>query len=168
MADEQPFYLQLPIGEAFLGARVQRLADLLSKQGDAFFQQAGIAAPARTVSTLLCLRHRGPSSLVQIAHALNESHQLTAQRTSMLRSLVLVSCRADPKDKRRRVFALTAKGKREAESVEARCKDALRVFESLNRELDVHLGNALDAAFAALTKRSMIVRAAEVGHAEAS
>ncbi len=38
MPDAVPFYAQLPFGSAFLGARAQRLADLLSKQGDEFFQ----------------------------------------------------------------------------------------------------------------------------------
>ena len=158
MSDATPFYAQLPFGSAFLGARAQRLADLISDQGDKFFQTAGIVVPVRAVSTILYLKRNGPSSLVQIAKALNESHQLTAKRTSLLETLSMVSCRADPNDKRRRVFKLTRKGRRESELVEARCGDALRVFEGLNRELCLHLGDALDSAYAALTRKSMLAR----------
>ncbi len=158
MADTTPFYAQLEIGSAFLGARAQRLAELISKQGDEFFQSAGIVVPVRSVSTILFLRHYGPSSLVQIAKALNEPHQVTAKRTALLETLSMVSCKADPNDGRRRVFQLTRKGNRESGLIEARCTDALRIFEDLNRELDLQLADALDAAYTALTHKSMLAR----------
>ncbi len=158
MAHAMPFYTRLPYGDAFLGGRAQRLADLISQQGDELFRSAGIAVPVRCASTLLYLRQDGPSSLVQIAKALDESHQLTAKRMALLDTLSLVSCEDDPNDRRRRIFALTRKGKREARLVQARCELAQKIFEQLNRELAVQLGDALDAAWAALTEKSMLAR----------
>ncbi|MEM9385181.1 MAG: hypothetical protein AAGA68_08990 [Pseudomonadota bacterium] len=156
-----PFFLELPTGEAFVGARAQRLADLIAQQGDEFLQAAGITIPVRSVSTLLYLHQEGPSSLVEIARALNEPHQLTAQRTSRLSSLSMLSSRADTKDRRRRMFSLTPKGKREATKVQARCKEALVVFDNLNSELNVNVARLLDAAYDALLTRSMLARSTD-------
>lgn len=158
MTDSIPFYMGLTIGPAFLGARAQRLADLISDQGDAFFREAGIVIPVRTVSTVLYLRQQGPSSLVQIAAALGEPHQVTAKRTARLQALSMVSCKVDPNDKRRKLFRLTRKGNRESDLIDERCKDAIRIFETLNRDLNLHLGHALDAAHAALSRQPMVSR----------
>lgn len=158
ITDESPFYTRLPCGAAFLGARAQRFAELISKQGDDFFRAAGIDVPVRTVSTVLYLRHEGPSSLVQIARALSEPHQVTAKRMATLESLSMVSCKADADDKRRRLFRLTRKGKRESTLIEARCEDAMQIFEKLNLELELNVGAALDAAYDALARRSMLAR----------
>lgn len=153
-----PFYTRLPFGAAFLGARAQRLADLLTKQGDEFFRSAGIVVPVRSASTLLYVHNHGPSSLVQIAKGLNESHQLTAQRTDRLKSLAMVSSKADPKDKRRRLFALTSKGRREVKLVESQCERALEIFAQLERQIGFRLSEGLDAAYAALARESMLAR----------
>lgn len=161
MANIKPFYQDLAIGSAFLGARAQRLADLLSQQGDEFFRAAGIVIPVRTVSIVLYLRQFGPSSLVQIAAALDEPHQVTAKRTAQLEKLSMLSREDDPHDKRRKFFRLTRRGSHETKRIEARCKHALAIFEDINRELDVHLGDALDAAYVALTRSSMLSRSTE-------
>lgn len=160
MTNTPPFYAQLAIGASFIGARAQRLADLISEQGDEYFQSAGIVIPARSVSTVLYLRHNGPSSLVQIAKALHEPHQVTAKRTLLLEKLSMLTCKADPDDRRRRIFRLSRKGNRESALIEQRCNEALQVFENLNRELSLHLGEALDAAYEALSRKSMSARAA--------
>lgn len=161
MSRSVPFYSKLSIGSAFLGARTQRLANLVSSQGDEFFRAAGIVVPAQAVSTLLLLREYGPSSLVEVAAALNEPHQVTAKRTAQLQGLSMLTCKQDPNDGRRKLFRLTRKGNVESELVEARCKDALRVFEGLNRELDIQLGDALDAAYDALARNSMLSRSTQ-------
>lgn len=150
--------MQLPIGSAFLGARAQRLVDVIAQQGGEFLQAGGIDVPVRAVSTLLYIHHSGPSSLVQIAKAQHESHQLTAQRISLLQQLSMLAGRVDAKDRRRRLFELTNKGKRQAVRVEARCAEAATVFEDLNGELSVDLGRVLDAAFVALVEKPMLSR----------
>ncbi|MEO0422774.1 MAG: hypothetical protein AAF184_10590 [Pseudomonadota bacterium] len=155
---DHPFFLELPLSDAFVGARAQRLAELIGQQGDEFLQAAGVVIPARSVSTLLYLHHEGSASLVEIAKALRESHQLTAQRTSLLNSLGMISSRADENDGRRRVFSLTRKGKREAAKVQARCTQAIAVFDDLNRELASDLARTLDAAYDALRARPMLAR----------
>ena len=159
MSSRLPFFLELPNHAAFLGARAQRLADLIGNQGDVFLRAGGVSVPVRSVSTLLYLHRHGPASLVQIAKALGEPHQLTSQRTTVLSGLSMISTRADKKDRRRRLFALTAKGRREAERVDARCDDAVLAFDDLNRELAVDLAEVLDLAYDALNHRSMSERA---------
>jgi len=153
-----PFYEQLSINSAFLGARTQRLSDLISEQGNAFFRDVGLVVPVRCNSTILFLHNCGPSSLVEIARALDLPHQLVAQRTSLLEEFSILTRKADPNDQRRRTFHLTRKGKREADRIEQRCRDAIEVFENVNKELGVNLGKILDAAHAALSHQTMLDR----------
>lgn len=152
------FYEQLPIASSFTGARAQRLASLISEQGDAFLEAAGLVTPARCVSTILYLDHNGPASLVEIARALDEQHQLTAHRAKQLENLSIVTREADPNDQRRRTFHLTRKGKGEAKRVEARCRQAIDVFEDVSQEIGFDLNRVLDLAYEALKRRSMTGR----------
>lgn len=154
----RPFYERLSVDEAFVGARALNLTNLIRSQGDEFYQAAGLTAPSRTTSTILFLDHNGPSSLVEIARALGEQHQLTAQRTSLLEELSIVERKPDIHDKRRKTFHLTRRGAAEVALIEKRCSEAIELFNDLNKELGFDLGAALDAAYKALSKRSMIER----------
>ncbi len=155
---KRPFYELLSFDEAFVGARALSLTDLIGKQGDEFFQDAGLTTPSRTTSTILFIDHNGPSSLVEIARALGEQHQLTAQRTTLLEGLSIIKRKPDPNDQRRKTFHLTKRGAAEVALIEERCREAIGVFDDLNKELGFNLGAALDAAQKALSQRSMMER----------
>ncbi|MEO9467484.1 hypothetical protein [Parasphingorhabdus sp.] len=154
----RPFYERLSFDEAFVGARALRLTELIGRQGDEFFQDVGLTAPSRTTSTILFIDHNGPSSLVEIARGLGEQHQLTAQRTTLLEDLSIIKRKPDPNDQRRKIFHLTKRGAAEVVLIEARCREAINVFDDLNNELGFNLGVALDAAQKALSQRSMMER----------
>jgi len=147
--------MTLPVQSAFLGARLQRLANLISEQGNQFFANAGSVTPIHCVSTLLFLNSDGPASLMEIARAFDDQHQLTAHRIKQLEKLSLIIRKDDPNDKRRRTFHLTEKGKVEAKIIEKKCEQASLVFERLNEELGVNLTNALDLAYDALSEKSI-------------
>lgn len=156
--ENRPFYERLSLDKAFVGARALRLTDLIGKQGDEFFQDAGLTAPSRATSAILFIAHNGPSSLVEIARALGEQHQLTAQRTTLLEELSIIKRKPDPNDHRRKTFHLTKRGEAEVVLIEERCRDAIEVFESLNEELGFNLGKVMDAAQKALSQRSILER----------
>ncbi len=153
-----PFYERLSISEAFVGARALRLTDIIGKQGDDFFREAGLVAPSRAISTILFIDHNGPSSLVEIAKALGEQHQLTAQRTTLLEDLLIVTRKPDPNDQRRKTFHLTDRGLREASLIEERCREAIEVFNDLNKELGFDMSAALEMGRKALAQRSLLER----------
>lgn len=154
----RPFYEQLPIASSFTGARAQRLAGIISEQGDALLEAAGSVTPARCVSIILFLDHNGPSSLVEIARALNEQHQLTAHRVKQLEALSIVTRKPDPNDQRRRTFHLTQKGRDEVKRVETSCHQASDIFEAISDEIGFDLNKLLDRAYEVLDQRPMTDR----------
>ncbi|MEP0449031.1 hypothetical protein [Parasphingorhabdus sp.] len=156
-----PFFEQLSVAPAFVGARAFRLANLISEQVQAFLKNADLVIPTQCVSLVLFLDKNGPASLVEIARALDEQHQLTAHRAKQLESLSLVRRKQDANDKRRRTFHLTQKGRVEAEKVEAVCRQGVEIFEDLSEELGCDLNRVLNSAHALLQQRPVVSRAIE-------
>lgn len=159
---KRPYYERLAIDEAFVGARAARLTNIIGEQGDEFFEAAGLTVPSRASSTILFINKNGPSSLVEIARALDEQHQLTAQRTQLLEKISIVVRKPDPNDRRRKTFHLTKHGAAEVALIERRCRQAIRIFDALNQELGFNLSAALDAAHNCLLKKSMMERLQEI------
>ncbi|MEL7198205.1 MAG: hypothetical protein AAGL10_07800 [Pseudomonadota bacterium] len=157
-ANKRPFYKRLPYDQAFIGARAMRLSNIIARQGDEYYEGAGLTVPSRTTSTILFIGNNGPSSLVEIARALGEQHQLTAQRTALLEDLSILQRKSDPNDQRRKLFELTKRGAAEAAFAEDLCRKVMDVLDDLNNELGFDLGEALDAAYRALSRKSLIER----------
>ncbi|MFK7955459.1 MAG: winged helix DNA-binding protein [Lysobacterales bacterium] len=151
----KPFFFSLPYQAAFIGPRAQRLANLIGEQGESFFRSAGSVTPVRCVSSLLFINSNGPASIVEIARSLGEQHQLTAHRMAQLEKLSLVRRKADASDRRRKTYHLTAKGKIETALIEERCHRAAEIFNTLSQEIGFDLPAVLDAAFDALSKKSL-------------
>lgn len=156
-----PFFEQLSVAQAFAGARAFRLANLIGEQGEALLEKADLVIPARCISLVLFLDQNGPASLVEIARALDEQHQLTAHRAKQLESLSIVTRKQDVNDKRRRTFHLTQKGKGEAKQVEAVCRQGVDIFEGLSEEMGFDLNMVLNRAYALLQQRPLINRVVE-------
>ncbi len=103
------------LGTSFLAHRLRRLSDHVVDQVAANFSRAGLAVPARSVSTLHYLRENGPTGPVELGKALKFSHPLMVRSLRNLEGLGLVEAVADESDQRRRRVQLTAVGQREAE-----------------------------------------------------
>lgn len=95
---------------AFIASRLQGLADLISDQGEALLDDAGLALPSRAVSTVLLIGERGEVSTAEIAKTLQQPHQLVAQRVELLIASGTVKRLADPDDGRRKILQLTPSG----------------------------------------------------------
>jgi len=103
------------LGPAFLAHRLRRLSDGLVDQVGAALVRDGLTVPARSMSTLLLLKARGPLGPVEIGKSLRFSHPLMVRSLRTLEALELVEAIPDDADQRRRRVRLTAMGEREAE-----------------------------------------------------
>jgi DNA-binding MarR family transcriptional regulator len=132
-------------GPAFLAHLLRRLSDELVRGASAWYPQAGVDAPPRTTSTLLALAERGPLGVTEIASLLRQSHPLVISWIRQLDAAGLIRSRADARDGRRTVIALTAKGRDEV----ARLREALVVMAAASQQLMDAAGPGL---FEALTR----------------
>lgn len=118
-------------GPAFLAHLLRRLSDELIQGAALWYPTAGVTAPPRTISTLIALDDIGPLGVTELATLLRQSHPLVITWIRELTSLSFVATKGDPKDRRRSLIRLTAKGKAEV----ARVREALVVMEQASMRL---------------------------------
>jgi len=106
-------------GPAFLAHLLRRLSDELVQGAALWYPTMGVIAPPRTISTLIALDDQGPLGVTEIARLLRQAHPLVITWIRELTSLSFVTTRSDPKDGRRSLIALTAKGRAEVRRVRA-------------------------------------------------
>src|SRR6185436_19584024 len=119
------------LGLPFMAHRLRRLSELILEGSSQALRRAGLEGPARAGSTLLLLRANGPTGITEIAYRLRLSHPLIIKLTAAMAKAGLVRDQVDPKDHRRRLVALTAKGEAEAERVEAFSHALVRTFSDM-------------------------------------
>jgi len=147
------------LGPAFLAHRLRRLSDRMVDQVGAALVREGLSVPARSISTLLLLRERGPLGPVEIGKELRFSHPLMVRSLRTLEALGLVEAIPDEADQRRRRVRLTAEGHREANAgiaiaAEIARQLSLRAIEA-GVDLDRLLGS-LDALSGSLARHPII------------
>ena len=143
---------------AFIANMLDRLADLISEQSELLLQDAGLAFPARAVSTVLLIGERGAIAAADIAGALKQPHQLVTQRIDLLIAASVVERLADPADGRRKVLRLTPKGVDQFERLRVCLAQADKVFAALFKELGCDLPAVALSAMASLEQSSVVER----------
>lgn len=138
------------LGPAFLAHRLRRASETIVDGTSGFLGANGFAAPARSVSTLLLLKREGPAGVTGIAQRLRLSHPLIIKLTSALIAAGYAEQRADPRDNRRRLIALTPLGEAEVERLEHLLAVVERTLRALFEEIGVDLSEAI-ARFEAAT-----------------
>lgn len=118
-------------GPAFLAHLLRRLSDELIQGGALWYPTVGVTAPPRTISTLIALDNLGPLGVTELATLLRQSHPLVITWIKELTSLSFAATRGDPKDRRRSLIRLTAKGRAEV----GRVREALVVMEQASMRL---------------------------------
>jgi DNA-binding MarR family transcriptional regulator len=118
-------------GPAFLAHLLRRLSDELVQGAAAWYPTMGVTAPPRTISTLLALDDLGPLGITELARLLRQTHPLVITWIREQTSLSFVSTGSDPKDRRRSVVRLTARGKAEV----VRARKALSAMEQASLHL---------------------------------
>lgn len=118
---------------------------MLLEQSAAARRSVKLDVPTRSGSTLLLISREGPKSITEIAFRLQLSHPFIITLCDRLVEAGLAVSQRDREDGRRRVIALTAKGKQTASKVE-RFSDALaNSFASLFKITGTDLLAALDS-----------------------
>ena len=130
-------------GSAFIDMRLHRLRVLITAQLDEFFAEAGVAIPSPCVSVVLFLAQRRKASISSIAETLGYSHQLITQRLLQLEELKCIHRLEDPRDRRKRLIALTAKGRRQATLLQETLPRAAEAFDALFDDLKINLPAAV-------------------------
>ncbi|MEZ5953128.1 MAG: winged helix DNA-binding protein [Hyphomonas sp.] len=143
---------------AFVSNKLLRLVDLIADQGDDLLREADITVPARAVACTLFIGDKGQVSLADIAKALDEPHQLSAQRVEGLIELGLLERRDDPKDRRRKVLRLTKSGKAQYQRLLVRLAEIEQALTELYAEIDHDLPAILDRAIDALRRTPLLER----------
>jgi DNA-binding MarR family transcriptional regulator len=147
-------------GLIFLPHILRRLANRFIDACDEVFPDLGLLVPPRMVSTVHLLFDRGPQSVTEIALAIGQSHPFVIKAVKQLKALGLVDTRSSPKDGRRTIVKLTAKGKVQAQ----RLLDVRPMFEAayrrLMREADAEIFDSLWRMESALGKESFLDRLA--------
>ena len=143
---------------AFVGNILRRLADMIAEQGEQLLLDAGIDFPSRSVSTVMMIGEKGKVSAADIATALGQPHQLVTQRIELLLGMKIIKRVSDPKDGRRKILVLTAKGTAQYKQLQTRLAAADRTFETLFKDIDCDLISAAERAMDALTGNTILQR----------
>lgn len=102
--------------EKNLGHLCARVAQAFRAEMDKRTQEVGLHFTEAIV--LLCLHHRGPSSLVEVARYMGRAHPSTLRQIDGLERAGYVERKAHVKDRRVKVVHLTAKGKAQVAALE--------------------------------------------------
>lgn len=143
---------------AFVANRLSALVDLIALQGDSLLQDAGVSIPSRAVSCVLLVGDQGQVSAADIAKALDQPHQLATQRIEALIQLGLLKRMEDPEDGRRKILALTARGKDQYARLNVRLAEAEQAFLGLFAEIECDLPAVLERALQALRSTPLLQR----------
>ena len=156
--DDNAFKAALDRDPAFTPKMALEFAMLSQKQAESVYEKEGITFPVSASSTVLYLTKVKSASLLQIARALNHSHQLIAQRLKTLSKLELIDSMPDPDDGRRTAYQLTRQGREVSARLQTYLDVAGDVFEALSEEIGLDLLSVLRAAVTALEETPLAHR----------
>lgn len=94
-----------------LASRLKRLLDVLSRDTREICRARGLDFEPRWFAVFDCLYRQGPKGVTVIARELGISHPAVNQVAAELAAAGLIATYRDRADKRKRVLALTAKGR---------------------------------------------------------
>jgi DNA-binding MarR family transcriptional regulator len=130
-------------GPAFLGLQLLRLYEQVDRAGDLALEVSSVDVPSRIASSLVYLKHHGPTSVAELARALGTSHQLASQRVATLVENNLITKVADRNDRRSTLLRLSAKGRRLAAKVDELCQSGNDEYRSIFDEIGVDVNKCV-------------------------
>ncbi len=156
MAPEEDFIVSA--GLPFLAHRLRRASETLVEATSVTQRNSGFTGPPRSVSTLLLLKEEGPLGITEISNRLAFSHPLIIRFVRGLLKEGYVTQQGDPADARRRLIALTAKGRRHVDYILEFSPILSAALRSLFEEMGVDLYLAVEKFELAMAERSFIDR----------
>lgn len=159
---DQQQYTDASIGTSYVGKRAEQLSGLIEHQVLPVFDEIGIIVPVRSCSLMIMLEELSIASAADLARRLEQSHQLILQKIPALERQKLLERKSDPADKRRKVFRLTPKGKKQVALLKQNACLFEQAYEALNQELGVDVFDVLGRAIAALQAKDLATRIDEL------
>ncbi len=156
--DSQNYLASHPLRRAFIANLFDRAANFISAQGELLLQDQDLSFPSRASSAVLFVGERESASAADIASALQLPHQLATQRVELLLNVRVFERIADPKDGRRKILKLTAKGVSEYHRLTNVLDEASQAFAELFDEIECDLQRKVEHLIAALSDRSVSER----------
>ena len=131
------------LGPPYMAHVLRRLYDDFVRNIERWYEESGIAAPARTHSTLALLEREGSLGITEVADKLRQSHPLVLTWVRQLKDLALVETSADHADGRRTLVSLTEAGKLEVRKNREADHFIGEAYEALMRDADAPIYDAL-------------------------
>jgi len=137
---------------------IHRLSTLLYQQQNELLEARNIRLSSRSISTLMLLRRKGPSSVTRIARELSISHQLAAQRLKSLKKRHLIEEGEASDDLRKTILQLTTSGNKLANEIEELWRNLERAYQDIFQEIGTDLTELLKDACRTLIRSPLIER----------
>lgn len=126
-------------GGLLMGSRLKRLSEALYAGVDEVYREHRVELSSRCFPILFLLRDNGPLAITDLAGRLGQSHPAVSQMSRKLLAEGLVAEREDPADERRRLLALSRKGRALMDRMGP-------VWKAVERAMDELAGPAFHAA----------------------
>jgi DNA-binding MarR family transcriptional regulator/ribosomal protein S18 acetylase RimI-like enzyme len=143
-------------GSLLLGSRLRKVSEALDAGVDEVYRDVGVDLPSRCFPILFLLRDHGRLGISELAEKLGQTHPAVSQMSRKLLRHRVVTESPDPKDDRRRLLSLSARGR----SVMARLAPVWKAIIAAVADLEAEhpLYQQLTAVDEALEARSFAVR----------
>lgn len=144
---------------SFIGKYADDLGQLISAQIKPVYAALGIIVPVKSCSLVHTLSRLQQASLMELAHHLNQSHQLVKQKIPRLLELGILSQSQDPNDKRRTLYQLTEAGQAQAAVLN---QDPMAdIYQQLSDEVGFDIQQVLTRAIELLQNKDLLTRYTE-------
>ena len=143
-------------GPLLLGSRLRKVSETLYAGVDEVYRSAGVDLPSRCFPILLLLRDHGRLGISELAVRLGQTHPAVSQMSRKLLRHRVVRESLDPRDDRRRLLALSPRGRGVMARLEPVWKAIVAAVGDL--EADHPLSQHLTAIDQALETRGFAAR----------
>ena len=143
-------------GSLLLGSRLRKVSEALYAGVDEVYRSAGVDLPSRCFPILFLLRDHGRLGISELAARLGQTHPAVSQMSRKLLRHRVVRESPDPRDDRRRLLSLSARGR----SVMARLEPVWKAIVAAVGDLEAEhpLSQHLTAIDRALETRGFAAR----------
>ncbi len=149
------------LGLGALGSRLRRLTERLNAGVSAAYAESGVAFEPGWYGLFRLIEARDDVAIGDASALLSVSHPTVVQTARALAHAGLIEDQLDPRDRRRRLLRVTAKGRETAQALRVVWEATGSAAAGLLKEADVDLLAALDRLEAALARRAYAHRIIE-------
>ena len=142
------------LGELALSNRLKRLSDRLMQDGIRIYRDAGVEFEPRWFPLYYYLIVQGPSAVMDIAKGLGIGHPAVSQVAKEMIAAGLLASYKDARDKRKRLLAMTMKGRGLLPEMQIIWDDIRAALEEIVQEPQTHFLEILTTVEREMEKRS--------------